>query len=72
MVCLNIFLVQIILVKIVEWIGFAIIIFNLGTLSFALWTAFNLIPRALNHHNWYINSFDEYPDKRKAVIPFIL
>ena len=58
--------------EIVEWIGFAIIVFNLGTLSFALWTAFNLIPRALNHHNWYINSFEEYPKKRKAVIPFIL
>ena len=57
--------------EIVEWIGFAIIVLNLGTLSFALWTAFNLIPRALNHHNWYINYFKEYPDKRKAVIPYI-
>ena len=57
--------------EIVEWIGFAIIVCNLGTLSFALWTAFNLIPRALNHHNWYINYFKEYPDKRKAVIPYI-
>jgi len=57
--------------EIVEWIGFAIIVLNLGTLSFALWTAFNLIPRALNHHNWYINYFKEYPDKRKALIPYI-
>ncbi len=57
--------------EIIEWIGFAIIVFNLGTLSFALWTAFNLIPRSLNHHNWYINSFEEYPEKRKAVIPYI-
>jgi len=57
--------------EIVEWIGFSIIVLNLGSLSFALWTAFNLIPRALNHHNWYINSFKEYPNDRKAVIPFI-
>ena len=57
--------------EIVEWMGFAIIVLNLGSLSFALWTAFNLIPRALNHHNWYINSFKEYPTDRKAVIPFI-
>ena len=57
--------------EIVECIGFAIIVLNLGSLSFALWTAFNLIPRALNHHNWYINSFKEYPNDRKAVIPFI-
>ena len=58
--------------EIVEWIGFALIVFNLSSLSFVLWTAFNLIPRALNHHNWYINSFKEYPHKRKAVIPFII
>ena len=57
--------------EIVEWMGFAIIVLNFGSLSFALWTAFNLIPRALNHHNWYINSFKEYPVDRKAVIPFI-
>ena len=57
--------------EIVEWIGFSIIVLNLGSLSFVLWTAFNLIPRALNHHNWYINSFKEYPNDRKAVIPFI-
>ena len=57
--------------EIIEWIGFAIIVFNLGGLSFALWTAFNLIPRSLNHHNWYKNHFKDYPEDRKAVIPFI-
>ena len=57
--------------EIIEWMGFAIIVLNLGSLSFALWTAFNLIPRALNHHNWYNNFFKEYPRDRKAVIPFI-
>ena len=58
--------------EIVEWMGFAIIVLNLGSLSFVLWTAFNLIPRALNHHNWYKNYFKDYPEDRKAVIPFIL
>ena len=57
--------------EIIEWTGFAIIAFNLGSLSFALWTAFNLIPRAVNHHKWYNNNFKEYPADRKAVIPFI-
>ncbi len=57
--------------EIIEWIGFAIISFNLGTLSFALWTAFNLIPRAMNHHKWYRIYFTEYPKDRKAVIPFL-
>ena len=57
--------------EIIEWFGFAIIVFNLGALSFAFWTAFNLIPRAMNHHNWYKQSFVEYPKDRKAVIPFL-
>ena len=57
--------------EIIEWFGFAIIVFNLGALSFAFWTAFNLIPRAMNHHNWYKKSFVEYPKERKAVIPFL-
>ena len=58
--------------EIVEWFGFAIIAFNLASLSFALWTAFNLIPRSLNRHKWYKDNFKEYPKKRKAVIPFII
>ena len=57
--------------EIIEWFGFAIIVFNLGALSFAFWTAFNLIPRAMNHHNWYKKYFVEYPKDRKAVIPFL-
>jgi steroid 5-alpha reductase family enzyme len=57
--------------EIIEWFGFAIIVFNLGALSFAFWTAFNLIPRAMNHHNWYKKYFEEYPTNRKAVIPYI-
>ena len=58
--------------EIIEWIGFSIIVFNLGSLSFALWTAFNLMPRSLNHHNWYNDHFKNYPKKRKAIIPFVL
>ncbi len=57
--------------EIIEWIGFAIIVFNLSSLSFALWTAFNLIPRSLNHHKWYKNYFKEYPKNRKAIFPFV-
>ena len=58
--------------EIVEWFGYSVIVYNLGALSFALWTAFNLIPRSLNHHNWYKKSFVEYPTNRKAVIPYII
>lgn len=58
--------------EIVEWTGFAIMTFALPMLSFAVWTMANLIPRALNHHDWYKEKFDDYPSERKAVLPFIL
>lgn len=58
--------------EIVEWTGFAIMTWSLPGLSFAIWTAANLIPRALHHHRWYRKTFPDYPEKRKAIIPFIL
>jgi 3-oxo-5-alpha-steroid 4-dehydrogenase 1 len=58
--------------EIIEWTGFAILCWNLPALSFAIWTAANLIPRALSHHQWYQTKFDDYPEKRKAVIPGVL
>lgn len=58
--------------EIIEWIGFAILCANLAALSFAVWTAANLIPRAISHHRWYHAQFENYPTKRKAVIPFLL
>lgn len=58
--------------EILEWCGFALMAWNLPALSFAVWTAANLIPRALAHHRWYRSHFDDYPPERKAVIPGIL
>jgi 3-oxo-5-alpha-steroid 4-dehydrogenase 1 len=59
--------------EIVEWTGFAIMAWNLPALSFAVWTAANLIPRAMDHHRWYKSYFkDEYPKSRKALIPFVV
>jgi len=58
--------------EMVEWIGFALMTCSLAGLSFAIWTAANLLPRALDHHKWYLKRFEEYPKERKAVIPFIL
>ncbi len=57
--------------EIVEWIGFAIVAWNLPALTFAVWTFCNLVPRALNHHDWYHENFNTYPNKRKAVFPWI-
>lgn len=58
--------------EIVEWTGFALLCWNLPAFSFAVWTAANLIPRALSHHRWYRNHFKEYPQERKAVIPGVV
>ena len=57
--------------EVVEWLGFAILTWSLPGLAFFVWTFANLVPRAISHHKWYLNKFEDYPKKRKAVIPFI-
>ena len=58
--------------EIIEWLGFAIMTLNPGSLSFLIWTICNLIPRSKAHHKWYKENFENYPKKRKAVIPYFL
>ena len=58
--------------EIIEWSGFAVMTWSPAALAFAVWTAVNLVPRALDHHRWYRNRFENYPGDRKALIPFIL
>ena len=58
--------------EIIEWTGFGIMMWALPGVSFAIWTAANLIPRALEHHKWYYEKFKDYPKDRKAIIPRLL
>ncbi len=58
--------------ELVEWAGFSIMAWNLPALSFFMWTFANLVPRALNYQRWYKKTFSDYPEERKALIPFIL
>ncbi len=58
--------------ELIEWAGFAILCWNLPALTFFIWTAANLIPRALSHHKWYHKQFADYPKERKAVVPYLL
>jgi 3-oxo-5-alpha-steroid 4-dehydrogenase 1 len=58
--------------EILEWIGWAVLTWSLAGSVFAIWTAANLVPRAVSHHRWYRSTFPEYPRERRAVIPFIL
>jgi 3-oxo-5-alpha-steroid 4-dehydrogenase 1 len=58
--------------ELIEWIGWACLSWSLAGLTFAVWTAANLIPRALAHHRWYQQCFPEYPQGRKAILPYVL
>jgi 3-oxo-5-alpha-steroid 4-dehydrogenase 1 len=59
--------------ELLEWTGFCIACnFSLASTAFALYTAANLIPRGVAHHEWYRQTFAaRYPAHRKAVIPFL-
>jgi len=54
------------------WLGFALAANTSAAWAFAAFTAANLWPRALSHHRWYRETFEGYPKKRKAIVPFIL
>ena len=58
--------------EIMEWIGWAVLTWSLAGLTFVIWTTANLLPRAVSHHKWYKEEFEDYPENRKALIPFIL
>ncbi len=58
--------------EILEWAGFAIMTWSPAAFAFAVWTVVNLVPRAIDHHRWYRDNFIDYPEERKAVIPFLV
>lgn len=58
--------------EILEWTGYAVLTWSLAGAAFAVWTAVNLIPRALHHHRWYQENLPGYPAESKAVIPWLL
>ncbi|TXT67702.1 MAG: 3-oxo-5-alpha-steroid 4-dehydrogenase [Promethearchaeota archaeon] len=57
--------------EITEWCGWWLMTLSLSGFVFFLWTFFNLSPRARSNHKWYLTTFPEYPENRKALIPFI-
>lgn len=57
--------------EMVEWLGFAVMTWSLPGLAFFLFTAANLIPRAIANYRWYKQTFPDFPPKRKIVFPFI-
>lgn len=58
--------------EIVEWLGWALMTWSWAGLGFFIYTFANLGPRAVANHQWYLEKFGEdYPRKRKAVIPYL-
>jgi hypothetical protein len=58
--------------ELVQWIGFAVLTASPAAAVFALWTAANLVPRAVSNLRWYRETFPEYPRGRRALVPFVL
>ena len=58
--------------EIIEWIGWAILTWSISGIVFLVWVLANLFPRAMSHHKWYKNKFENYPKNRKAIIPGII
>ena len=57
--------------EILEWFGWALATWSPAGLGFAVYTVANLAPRAVANHRWYRDRFEEYPRKRRALVPFL-
>lgn len=58
--------------EIMEWLGWTLMTWSWAGFGFFLYTCANLVPRARANHVWYLEKFGEdYPKRRKAVIPFV-
>ncbi|XP_069814250.1 3-oxo-5-alpha-steroid 4-dehydrogenase 1 isoform X3 [Dendropsophus ebraccatus] len=57
--------------EILEWSGFAIAGWSIPGAAFAIFTLLVLLSRAQQHHQWYIEKFEDYPKARKILVPFI-
>ncbi|XP_069469823.1 3-oxo-5-alpha-steroid 4-dehydrogenase 1 isoform X2 [Ambystoma mexicanum] len=57
--------------EIVEWAGFAVASWSTESAAFAIFTFLVLSSRAQQHHQWYLDKFEDYPKSRKMLIPFL-
>ena len=57
--------------ELIQWLGFALLVHNLAAWSFFIWTAANLIPRAIANRAWYASHFPDYHRRRKTLVPFV-
>lgn len=57
--------------EMLEWAGFATLTESPAAWAFAAYTVANLAPRARAHHRWYRENFPDYPQERRALVPFV-
>lgn len=57
--------------EIIEWTGWAILTWSWAGLAFAVFTACNLVPRAIANHRWYRERFPDYPADRRVLVPHL-
>jgi len=57
----------------IEWSGYAVVSqLDICCVAFAAFTICNTGPRAYHHHQWYRTKFKgDYPERRRALIPFV-
>ncbi|XP_018025823.1 3-oxo-5-alpha-steroid 4-dehydrogenase 1 [Hyalella azteca] len=58
--------------EVLEMWGYAISSCAPPAFAHALFTTCFLTRRALQHHQWYLKKFDDYPTDRKAIFPYLL
>lgn len=58
--------------ELMEWAGFFVMAWNVPALGFFCYSLANLGVRALSHHAWYRERFEDYPRERRALLPFVL
>lgn len=58
--------------EVIEFIGYIIATGGaLPAIAFWAFSSASLVPKAIHHHQWYLEKFDNYPKDRRAVIPFV-
>ena len=54
-----------------EWFGWSLLTWSISGFVWFLFSLSTFIPRARQNHKWYNDNFNDYPGKRKALLPFI-
>ncbi len=59
--------------EVIEWVGFAIMTWSLPGVIYAVWVSLALFSTGLGTHRWYRQHFGEdYPQNRKAILPYVI